>query len=178
MKSRREVFEEITAETLRCISEYKTMLPEQVYRLFPEYDQAFAKSILTRLIQRRRVFYNSAMGFLAASDTITLPDKGMLAALWVMLERISEISYHSPSNYPVQICYIAGDELHDIIHVGPGEELLVSHALSAAVSEEHTRTIIVESLEQIKEIDCPGNVRFCVVGREGQVKYYRKKEGM
>lgn len=176
MKTRREIYEEETEEIIRCLSIYKTMLPEQVYRLFPEYDTAVAKSVLTKQIHKRRIFYNAALNFLAAREDITRPDRGMIAAIWVMLAHQPNVSFHVSGDYPVKLCFLIGEELHEVVYAAPGEELLIGHALTAKGGEGQTRIIVVEAPGQIDDLFYAGDAKFCTVSPDGQIEFIRKKE--
>lgn len=176
MKTRREIYEEETEEIIWCLSVYKTMLPEQIYRLFPEYDPAMAKSVVTKQIHKRRIFYNRTLKFLAAREDITLPDRGMIAAIWVMLAHQPGVSLHIPGDYPVKLCFLLGDKLHEVIYAAPGEELLIGHALTAKDGEGQTRIIVVEDPAQIEELFYSGDAKFCTVSPDGEIGFIRKKE--
>ena len=60
MKTRNDLYSREAAELLRVVSEYRTLLTEQLYRLFPGKTPVI-KTLLATLVKQVRIVYNPQM---------------------------------------------------------------------------------------------------------------------
>ncbi len=171
MKTRENLYANEAKEIVRVITLYKTLVSEQIYRLFPGKESSI-KNLLSILIRQGRIFYDPAVNRLSANqECCAAPDMGMIAAFWVLLDFIDRAEYHTASDFPVKISFFCDGELYEIIYIPFGQELLLTHALSG---KEDTRMIIlVENPEQIEIIHIPGVAGFCSVDQSGATHYYK-----
>lgn len=171
MKTREALYAGEAQEIVRAVTLYKTLAYEQVYRLFPGREKNI-KNLLTVLMKQGRVFYDTATGCLACSPEYgTAPDRGMIAAFWVLLDFIDRVEYHIASDFPVKISFFSEDEMYEIIYVAYGQELLVGHALSE--KDDAKRIVVVESPKQIEQLAIPCVSGYCTVSPDGQISYYK-----
>jgi len=173
LKTRSDLYSREAAELLRVISEYKTLLAGQLYRLFPGKEN-IVKNLLTYLTKQGRIIYNSAADrYSVNGDCDANTDAGLLAAFWVLLDFIDRAEYHFISDFPVKISFFADNEMYDIIHVPAGREILLSHALAALPEDSSRRIILIDDPWQIPSIDIPNTAGFCTVDNDGGVQYYK-----
>ena len=51
-------------------------------------------------------------------------DAGMMAAVWVLIDFIEEVEFHSVSDYPAKLLFFAGGEVYEVIYVPLNQEAL------------------------------------------------------
>lgn len=171
MKTRDNLYANEAKEIVRVITLYKTLTSEQVYRLFPGKESSI-KNLLSVLIRQGRIFYNPTTGRLSANQECdSAPDMGMIAAFWILLDFIDKVEYHTSSDFPVKISFFYDSEMYEIIHVPFGQEILIGHALLC--KDEARRIILVESPEQIENVQVPDVSGFCTVSLDGTICYYK-----
>lgn len=161
----------------RCLDMYHHILPAQLYRLFPDYDDAFVKNVITRLNYKRLLRFDQAKGYLVRASCVQPADKWLLKAIWVMLDHLDEPSSHTLGEYPVKLSFVSGGKLYDVVAAPPGDELLVSLALAKRKGEQTPCYVVLEYPEQILQMECPEDTVYCLVSMEGEIKYYKKMEG-
>jgi len=106
----------------------------------------------------------------------TVIDSDTLAGIWVLLDFLPQVSYHTASNYPVILTFFAKDEIYEVISVPSGKELLINHAVSTLPTTERPhRLVIVEAESQISKLDFPCITAFCRVFPDGTIQYYKKQ---
>lgn len=171
MKTRETLYAGEAQEIVRAVTLYKTLACEQVYRLFPGREKN-VKNLLSVLIKQGRIYYDTATGcFCGSPECGAAPDRGMIAAFWVLLDFIDRVEYHTASDFPVKISFFSDGELYEIIYVAYGQEVLIGHALSEM--EDAKRIIVVESPKQTLQLTIPGVSGYCTVSPDGQISYYK-----
>lgn len=165
--------EQETGQLLRFLSLYQCLTYGQAMKLLPEMKQETLSGLLTRLAHQRRICYKREAGIITMyPDTVMNPD--MQAAVWVLLDFLSQSSYHTTGTYPVLLTFFAKEELYEILTVPLGKELLINHAMSSqAVIEHPHRLVIVSEERQIPKIAFPCITAFCRVLSDGTVQYYK-----
>lgn len=170
MKTRENLYSKEAHDLIRNITLYKTLTCEQVYRLYPGKESSI-KNLLSVLIKQGRIFYNPGAGRLSASSECdAAPDKGMIAAFWVLLDFIDRVEYHTASDFPVKISFFCTGEMYEIVRIAFGQEVLITHALP---KEDARRIILVDCPEQMEAIHIPGIAGFCTVDPDGATHYYK-----
>ncbi len=174
MKTREEIYGQEATELLRSISMYRVMTAEQLARLFGGKEDKI-KNLLTHLLRQGRIFYDNASGSYYAEQRMT-PDPGMTAALWVLLDFIDRVEYHSSSDFPAKLVFFAAGEVYEVLHVPLGKEAMINHLWSQQAEEDPPRRIVVvDSPGQIDAIGIPSVSGFCTVDGDGQVSYFKKE---
>ncbi|MDD4509900.1 MAG: DUF5697 family protein [Oscillospiraceae bacterium] len=174
MKTREEIYGQEATELLRSISMYRVLTEQQLLRLFGGKEDKI-KNLLTHLLRQGRIFYDSASAGYYAEQRMT-PDPGMTASLWVLLDFIDKVEYHSVSDFPAKLVFFAAGEVYEVLHVPLGKEAMINHLWSQQVEEDPPRRIVVvDSQEQIGSIAIPSVSGFCTVDEAGQVSYFKKE---
>lgn len=113
--------------------------------------------------------------YCASLDCAEQMDRGLLAAVWVLIDFIEQVEYHSVSDFPAKIIFFAEGEVYEIIYVEQGKETMISHLLSVPREEPSKYLVLVEDLSQIQQLDLPPVSGFCTVSSTGEVQYYKKE---
>jgi len=160
-------------EIIRVLSLYRTLMYNQILRLFPDKSDKI-DSVLKRLIKQKRIIYDRDDDTLSYGSEANDKnyDYGLISAFWVLLDFLDKVEYHSPSDYPVQVAFFMNCELYEIIYVDDGREVLINHALSSKNPPHMKRIIIVLDEKQISKINVDNTICFCIVGENGDVTYY------
>lgn len=161
---------------VRAITLYKSLRLDQIYRLFPHKKQDSINNLVVRLHKAQRLVINTDINIVSASeDTAELPDYEMIAAFWVLLDFLDRVDYHVAGEYPVKISFFCtdGDGDYEIVYVAPGNEMMISRALSMLKSNGSQRIIVVNDTKQIPSIHVPDVAAFCTVSHNGNVSYYK-----
>ncbi len=176
MKTREQIYGKEATELLRTVTMYKCLLEDQLYRLYPGKEQ-IVKNLLTHLTKQGRIYHNpQARRYSANKDCDSVIDRGMTAAIWILLDFIDRVEYHSISDFPVKICFFARGELYEIIHVPFEQEVLINHAAGEKSGENDysaKRIILVDRPEQINDIKIANVTCFCDVSPDGSVRYFK-----
>lgn len=125
-------------------------------------------------MSQKRIYLDDS-GFYRTTDEPEELDRGLSAALWVLIDFIDRVDYHSIGEFPTKIIFFAQDEVYEIVYVAHGQEALVSNILSSQVKDPPNYIILVDKPEQIPEIDVPNASGYCTVSPTGQVQYYQKE---
>lgn len=172
MKTRAEIYGKEATDLLRIISIYRVVTDSQLQCFYPGKEDKTA-NLLQHLKRQGRVFYDGVAYY---AEPRMKPDQGMTAALWVLLDFIDKISYHTVSDFPAKLMFFADDELYEVIHVPIAQEALISHLWNGRLKEQEPprRIVVVDDKEQIEKIEIPSVSGYCTVSPEGEVSYFRK----
>lgn len=100
MKTREQLYSQEAASLLRDVTMYRVLREEQVLALYPE-KQKVIENLLSYLVKQRRIYYSDGY-YLAQPDDEQNIDHGLLAALWVLIDFIDRVEYHSIGDYPAK----------------------------------------------------------------------------
>lgn len=120
MKTRAEIYSKEAADILRNITTYHYMRHDQLLRLYPGKEEKI-DNLLSFFLRQGRIFRDEHSG-LYHDGTEAHADKEMLAALWVLTDFIDRVDYHSSTDFPVKLIFIADGELYEVIYVETGGE--------------------------------------------------------
>ena len=155
---------------------YRALTEAQLLGLYPGKDKQVL-NLLAYLVRQGRIF-KSEDGLYTAALKPEVFDRGLSLALWVLIDFIDQVDFHSSSDFPAKIIFFASSEVYEIVYVAYGQEALVSHILSDQTDEPPNYIILVEKPEQITSIEAPNVRGYCTVSSDGQVQYYQKGEGV
>ena len=161
------------AELLRNITVYHCMRRDQLLRLYPG-KEGVIENLLRYLVKQQRIFYNTDRDCYGDVPDCR-EDRELTAALWVLLDFIEKVEYHSPDNMPAKLVFFADGEVYEVVYVGPGKEALLQHAL-AAEDDSGQRLVIIEEEDQMQHLHIPHIAAYCMVDEQGCVQYFRKEE--
>ena len=174
MKTRAEIYSKEAADMLRNITTYHYMRHDQLLRLYPGKEEKIDK-LLSFFLRQGRIFQDDHSG-LYHDGTEAHADNEMLAALWVLVDFIDRVDYHSSTDFPIKLIFIANGELYEVIYVETGGEALIEHAVAKQPEDAEKRIVIVESAEQIGKLNIPDVTAYCTVDMNtGAVQYYKQE---
>ncbi len=175
MKTRQQIYGQEAASILRDVTMYRALKEEQLLRLYPG-KQDKVRKLLGHLVRQGRISYDKDSGLYRAAADDTVPiDQGLLAAVWVLVDFIDRVEYHSACDFPGKVVFFADGEVYEIVYAAYGQEALISHALSNRQGDPPQYIILVDKPEQIMGLDVPNTSGYCTVSAEGAVQYYQKE---
>ncbi len=174
MKTRDQIYRMEAAQVLRDLSTYHHIRQDQLLRLYPGKESKI-QNLLTYFCKQGRIFHAPDAG-LYHDGTEAFPDQGVLAALWVLIDFIETVEYHSAVDYPAALVFISDGDLYEVIHVPADKEYIVEHAMAQQGSDAEKRIVIVEVPSQIPRLNIPNAAAYCTVDMDtGRVEYYRQE---
>ncbi|MEA4845765.1 MAG: DUF5697 family protein [Clostridiaceae bacterium] len=177
MRTRDEIYGQEATGLLRDIAMYPGLRSEQLCRFYPSKKDKILK-LLTHLCKQGRVGQSEdGAYFLRGADSQNI-DTGLVRAVWVLLDFIERVEYHSASDFPVKLIFFIDGELYEVVYAASGQEALVAHILSGKASENSGRRIVLVDIpEQIGLIQISGVSGYCTVNEAGKISYYKKEGG-
>lgn len=173
MRNREQIYGQEAAGLLRNITVYHCIRHDQLLRLYPGKEDVI-ENLLRYLVRQQRIFYN-ADGDCYGDVPDCREDRELTVALWVMLDFIEKVEYHSPDDPPVKLVFFANGEVYEIIYASPGRETLLCHMLTAE-DDTGLRLVIIEEEAQMQRLCIPHTAAYCMVDKSGCVQYFRKEE--
>lgn len=173
MKTRLEQYRKEAASLLRDVTMYRCLEEEQLYRLYPGKRRQM-ENLVAYFVKESRI-WRIGNYCCADADGMAELDRGLIAALWVLIDFIEKVDFHSIDKFPYLITFFADGAVYTIVYVERGNESLISHILTTDRDRAENCLIIVESTEQIPEITAPNISGFCTVSPRGEVQYYRRE---
>ena len=146
MRNREQIYGQEAAGLLRNITVYHCIRHDQLLRLYPGKEDVI-ENLLRYLVRQQRIFYNTDRDCYGDVPNCR-EDRELTAALWVLLDFIEKVEYHSPDNMPAKLVFFADGEVYEVVYVSPGKEALLQHAL-AAEDDSGQRLVIIEEEDQI-----------------------------
>lgn len=120
MRNREQIYGQEAAGLLRNITVYHCMRRDQLLRLYPG-KEGVIENLLRYLVKQQRIFYNTDRDCYGDVPDCR-EDRELTAALWVLLDFIEKVEYHSPDNMPAKLVFFADGEVYEVVYVGPGRE--------------------------------------------------------
>ena len=85
MKTRDQIYHREGEKLLRFLTTYHALKYEQVMKMFG--DQESIKSLITSLVKQGRIYHAKEAGLLCDNpEAAENPDRGTIAAFWVLLD--------------------------------------------------------------------------------------------
>lgn len=173
MKTRAEIYGQEATSLLRDVTMYRVLSKAQIIGLYPG-KQNKVENLLSYLVKQRRIYLNGDF-YCATPECSEDIDSGLLAAVWVLIDFIDRVEYHSSGDYPTKIIFFADGDVYEIIHAAVGKEALINHILSAPGEEPSKFLVLVDRFEQIEDLQIPNVAGYCTVSPDGKVQYYQKE---
>lgn len=173
MKTRTQIYGQEAASLLRDLSLYRTLTKSQILALYPG-KQNKIDNLLTYLIKQKRI-YQCDNFYCVQPDCVDHTDTGLLAAVWILIDFIDRVEYHSAGDYPAKIIFFADGEIYEIVHVAEGKEALINHLLSQQTENPSRLLLLMEKPEQITQMHVPNVAAYCMVSSDGAVQYFTKE---
>lgn len=177
MKTREQIYRKEASELLRDLTTYHYMRRDQILRLYPEKESKI-ENLLAYFTRQSRIFYDKDSDLYHDGIEAT-PDQSMLIALWVLIDFIEKVEYHSAVDFPAVLVFLAEGELYEVMHVPAGKEAMMEHAMTCQGSDAEKRIVIVDDPVQISRLCIPNTIAYCTVDMgSGTVRYYRQEESL
>lgn len=102
-------------------------------------------------------------------------DDTLSRCIWVLLDFIEQVEYHTAGEFPVEVLCFANGQLYEIVPIPRGKETMLCQLLRLPQKDAGKRLVVVDDAEQIDALDIPHTAGFCTVAADGTVSYYRKE---
>ncbi len=177
MKNRAAIYQREAAEMLHNISLYPGMTEDQLCRFFPE-KKATAKTLLTHMLKEGRVYRGENGRYYANQEARNSVNQDLSRCVWVLLDFIDQVEYHTVGDFPAVILCFANGELYEIVPIPQGKETMICQLLRQPQKDAGKRIVVVENTAQIEMLDIPQVAGFCTVAEDGTVSYYKKEAAL
>ncbi len=178
LKNRAAIYQREAAEMLHNISLYPGLTEEQLCRFFPE-KRGNGKDLTRPHAERGARLPCRKLPLLRKSRSTKNADKDLSRCVWVLLDFIDQVEYHTVAEFPAAILCFANGELYEIVPIPAGQR---DYDLPAAASKPQKdagkRIVVVEDTSQIELLDIPQVAGFCTVAEDGTVSYYKKEAAL
>lgn len=161
------------ASLLRDLSVYRVLTKEQILGLYPD-KKKYVEQLLPYLRNQSRIWKDGEY-YCSSPDGAKEIDYELLTAVWVLIDFIDRVEFHSTGDYPAKVIFIVDGVIYEIIHAAVGRETLVTYLASTQNKERSNHLILVDKPEQIMELDIPNTCGYCTVSPNGEVHYYQKE---
>lgn len=176
IKSRADIYGMEVTELLREISMYPGINDRQLQRFHPGKEEKIG-TVLAHLQKQGRIRKDISGGYSLTGKTKAVQDRNAARAVWVLLDFLDWVEFHSVSEFPAYITFFADGEVYEIVYAAHGQEVLVSQVMKSRKGDPCKRIVLVDSPSQISALDFPGITGFCSVDSLGNVQYYKKSNG-
>ena len=175
MKTREQLYRKEATELLRDLTTYHYLYREQALRLYPGKESK-TDNLLSHFVRQGRIFYDKDID-MYHDGTDGAPDMSMLASLWVLIDFIEKVEYHSAVDFPATLVFVSEGELYEVLHIPMGKEALMEHAMAQQGSDAEKRIVIVDEANQIGNLSIPYATAYCTVNmKTGSVKYFKQED--
>lgn len=136
------------------------------------------QTLLSHLRRQGRIIHQETSGgYYLQGVSVAGTDHELQKAVWVLLDFIDRVEFHSASDFPVKIIFFAAGELYEIIAVTAGRETLIAQAVTGnSLRDGGRRILIVEEPCQIPLLNIPCTSGYCIVEQDGRVCYFKKQQ--
>ena len=130
---------------LHNISLYPGLTEDQLCRFFPE-KEATAKTLLAHMLKEGRIFCAGNDRYYANQEVKSSTDKDLSRCVWVLLDFIDQVEYHTVGEFPAAILCFANGELYEIVPIPQGKETMICQLLRQPQKDGGKRIVVVEDL--------------------------------
>lgn len=162
-------------ELLHVITLYRNILVQQLYDLFPMYDELKIDAAIRYLIQRERVQKEEDM--ISCYFDQSPVDETMIKALWILsnFNKKYGVQEHWLSNYPGLIYFYMNGDYYEIVHARDGHEKMLLHY--GEKEEDAKKIVLIDTEMQKNKIILPNLQGFCMVNDSNLIFYKVRREG-
>ena len=143
LKNRAAIYQREAAEMLHNISLYPGLTENQLCRFFPE-KEATAKVLLAHMLKEGRVFCDRNGGYYANQEAQNGADKDLSRCVWVLLDFIDQVEYHTVGEFPAAILCFANGELYEIVPIPQGKETMICQLLRQPQKDAGKRIVVLK----------------------------------
>ena len=109
MKTRADIYGQEATELLRLISLYPGLVQCQLAGFFPGKESAVVYGLLSHLKRQGRAEQSISGGWFPYGKKHQA-DSGLIQSVWVLLDIIDRVEYHSPGDFPAKVIFFSGGE--------------------------------------------------------------------
>ena len=117
MKTRDQIYAQEATSLLRDVTMYQVLKKKQILSMYPGKEKK-VENLLSYLVKQGRI-YRSGEYYLAQPDGDKNIDHGLMAAVWVLIDFIDRVEYHSSGDYPAKVIFFADGEIYEVIRYNP-----------------------------------------------------------
>ncbi len=128
VKTRADIYGAETTDILREISMYPGIQESQLCRFHPGKEEK-VKLQLSHLLKQSRIERELSGGYVPKGGFESNADQHLVKAVWVLLDFIDRVEYHSACDFPVKIVFFREGEEFEIIYAPYGQEGLIAQAM-------------------------------------------------
>lgn len=161
---------------LREISMYPGVLEKQLLRFHPGKEE-HVKAMLSQLIKQGRIRKEADSSYYTSGADIKAKDHSLIQAVWVLLDFLDHVEYHTASDFPVKIVFFTNSQAYEIICALQGQEALICQAVQRLKEQSVRRIVLIETPEQIPALAFSSIAGYCTVDKTGTVRYYKLRKG-
>ena len=154
LKNRAAIYQREAAEMLHNISLYPGLTEEQLCRFFPE-KEATAKTLLAHMLKEGRIFCSGNDRYYANREVQGNAVKDLSRCVWVLLDFIDQVEYHTVGEFPAAILCFANGELYEIVPIPQGKETMICQLLRQPQKDAGKRIVVVDDAAQIELLNIP-----------------------
>lgn len=173
MKLRADLYRREAGELLRNISMYPGLSETQLSRFFPGKEES-VHTLLSHMIHTGRAILSAEGRFFSSAEQLDRYDPLIAHAVWVLLDLMPQVEYHSIAEFPATLLCFAGGQMIEIVCVPPGREVLIGHVLQQRGKDDTQVIALVDDVAQIFLLSAACITAFCTVGADGHISYYQK----
>ena len=152
LKNRAAIYQREAAEMLHNISLYPGLTEEQLCRFFPE-KEATAKTLLAHMLKEGRVYRAENCRYYANQEARNNADKDLSRCVWVLLDFIDQVEYHTVAEFPAAILCFANGELYEIVPIPQGKETMICQLLHKPQKDAGKRIVVDPVIHDMKSIN-------------------------
>ena len=167
LKNRAAIYQREAAEMLHNISLYPGLTEDQLCRFFPE-KEATAKTLLSHMLKEGRIFCAGNDRYYANREVQSNAVKDLSRCVWVLLDFIDQVEYHTVGEFPAGILCFANGELYEIVPIPQGKETMICQLLRQPQKDAGKRIVVVDDAAQIELLDIPQAAGFLRWGTREQ----------
>lgn len=168
------LYEKEASQLLQIISTYKALKSKQVYAFFQDREKVI-EQLLKKYIKQKRIYYDDSLDLITYSANYK-ENKEIINSVWVLLDFIENIEFHTIADYPATICFFTKNEVYEIVFVGYEKETIINFAFTKSITDFPSKKImLVEDKSQIPRLKVDNIAGYCTVDENGKVNYYQLK---
>ena len=116
MKNRVAIYQREATEMLQNIAQYPGLTEEQLCRFFPEKEST-AKILLSHMLKEGRAYRADNGRYYINQEIQNGADDTLSRCIWVLLDFIEQVEYHTAGEFPVEVLCFANGQLYEIVPI-------------------------------------------------------------
>lgn len=122
MKNRVAIYQREATEMLQNIAQYPGLTEEQLCRFFPEKEST-AKILLSHMLKEGRAYRADNGRYYINQEIQNGADDTLSRCIWVLLDFIEQVEYHTAGEFPVEVLCFANGQLYEIVPIPRGSRM-------------------------------------------------------